>query len=86
MGDAQYNQTYFGVTPSQHASSGFDRYAPGSGIYAYSLTASWIHMFDKRWSTDFVLSGTRYTNKVADSPVVQRKTGITVLASVGYAF
>ena len=73
LGDGQYNQTYFGVTPSQAASSGFNRYTPGSGIYAYSLTASWTHTFDKHWSTQVVLTGTRYTNSVANSPIVQEK-------------
>jgi outer membrane protein len=86
LGDAQYNQTYFGVTPLQNANSGFNRYTPGWGIYAYSLSAIWTHFFDKHWSTELMLGGTRYTNKAADSPVVQQKTGITVFTSVGYAF
>lgn len=86
MGDAQYNQTYFGVTQAQSTSSGYARYEPGFGIYAYSLTASWNHTLDKHWSTLLVLGGTLYTNKVADSPIVQRKLGIMVLPSVSYAF
>lgn len=86
IGDSQYNQTYFGVTQAQNTSSGFARYEPGFGIYAYSLTASWDHTFDKHWSTQLVFGGTLYTNKVADSPIVERKFGVMVLPSVSYAF
>ncbi|MGT2476577.1 MipA/OmpV family protein [Paraburkholderia terrae] len=86
LGDAKFNQTYFGVTPTQSVASGFNRYTPGSGIYAYSLTMTWDHMLDKHWSTEAVLSATRYTNKAAESPIVQRKIGIEAFTSVDYKF
>jgi len=86
MGDNQYNQTYFGVTASQSRSAGFARYSPGFGIYAYALTATWNHAFDKHWSAQFIVSGSVYTNKVADSEIVQRAFGLTALPSVSYAF
>jgi outer membrane protein len=86
LGDAKFNQTYFGVTPTQSAGSGFNRYSPGSGIYAYSLAVSWNHMLDKHWATQVVLSGTRYTNKAAESPIVKQNTGIAAFTSVSYTF
>jgi MipA family protein len=86
LGDGQYNQTYFGVTPSQSINSGLRPYSPGAGLYAISLAATWTHKFDKHWSADLMLDATRYTNTVADSPVVQRRTGLTVFTSVGYTF
>jgi outer membrane protein len=86
IGTKQYNRTYFGVTHAQSASSGFTPYAPGSGIYGYSLSATWNHNFDKHWSTQLVLSATRYTHDAADSPVVQQSSGITVFPSFIYRF
>jgi len=86
MGDGEYNQTYFGVTRAQSASSGFGRYSPGFGIYAYSLAATWNHTFTKHWTAGVVLAGTFYTSKVSESPLVERRFGITVLPSVSYAF
>lgn len=86
LGDGQYNQTYFGVTPSQSVNSGLRRYTPGAGLYSISLAATWTHTFDKYWSTDLILGVTRYANIVADSPVVQRRTGATVFTSLGYTF
>ncbi len=86
MGDSTYNQTYFGVTQAQSSSSGFARYSPGFGIYAYSLTATWKHTFDKHWSTVMLFTGSLYTSKAANSPIVQRKYGITLLPTLNYAF
>lgn len=86
IGDAQYNQTYFGVSSSQSRSSGFAKYSPGFGIYAYSLSATWDHHFDKHWTGEVILSGNLYPGKVADSDVVQQKYGLTVLPSLSYAF
>jgi MipA family protein len=86
IGAKQYNQTYFGVTRAQSASSGYTPYTPGSGIYGYSLSATWNHSFDKHWSTQLVLSATRYTHDAADSPIVQQSSGITVFPSFTYRF
>ncbi len=86
LGDRQYNRTYFGVTEAQSTSSGFARFDPGSGIYAYSLAGTWNHTVDRHWSTQLILLGTRYTNTVDDSPIVDRKFGTTVLVSLKYAF
>jgi MipA family protein len=86
LGDSQYNLTYFGVTQAQSTTSGFSRFQPGSGIYAYSLAATWNHTLDKHWSTQLVVAGTRYTDVVEGSPIVESKLGTTVLMSVNYAF
>ncbi len=86
LGDGQYNLTYFGVTAIQSKSSGFSRFDPGSGIYAYTLAATWNHTLDKHWSTQLVVAGTRYTDVVEGSPIVESKLGTTVLVSVKYAF
>lgn len=86
MGDGTYNQTYFGVTQAQSLSSGFARYSPGFGMYAYSLTVTWQHTFNKHWSTETLLTGSLYTSKVAASPIVQRRFGLTLLPTLNYAF
>lgn len=86
LGDHRYNRTYFGITRSQSLSSGYDRYAPGGGIYAYALTATWDHHFDKHWTGELIVSGSLYTDKAARSPIAQRRVGVTVLPSASYAF
>jgi outer membrane scaffolding protein for murein synthesis (MipA/OmpV family) len=86
IGDRQYNQTYFGVTQSQQSASGYRAYHPGFGIYAYAFTATWDRKFDKHWSGELIVSGSYYPTKASDSPIVQRRFGLTVLPSVSYAF
>lgn len=86
IGDRQYNQTYFGVTTSQQNASGYRAYHPGFGIYAYTFAATWDRKFTKHWSGELILSGSYYPAKAADSPIVQRRFGLTVLPSVSYGF
>ncbi|MGI4858975.1 MAG: MipA/OmpV family protein [Janthinobacterium lividum] len=86
IGDHRYNQTYFGITRSQSLNSGYDSYAPGGGIYAYALSVTWDHHFDKHWTGELIVSGSYYTSKAAQSPIAQRRVGLTVLPSVSYAF
>lgn len=85
-GDRRYDRTYFGITRAQSLASGIDRYAPGGGIYAYALTVTWDHHFDKHWTGELIVSGNVYTDRAARSPIAQRRVGLTVLPSVSYAF
>jgi outer membrane protein len=86
LGDRQYNQSYFGVTPEQSGNTAFRPYAPDSGIYAYFLTATWDHTFDQHWSSQLVLGGTMYTGKATDSPIVDRKFAPLVYSALNYTF
>jgi outer membrane protein len=86
FGDRQYNQSYFGVTQTQSANSGFGGYTPGSGIYAYFLTATWDHAFDKHWTGQLALGGTAYTNKATASPIVGRRIAPLVYTALNYTF
>lgn len=85
-GDHRYDRTYFGITRAQSLASGIDRYAPGGGIYAYALTVTWDHHFDKHWTGELIASGSVYTDRAARSPIAQRRVGVTVLPSLSYAF
>jgi len=86
FGDSQYNQSYFGVTQAQSRNSGFTQFTPGSGMYAYSMSGTWKHTFDKNWSTQVIVTGTRYTDKVAASPIVEREFGVTTFMSLNYSY
>jgi outer membrane scaffolding protein for murein synthesis (MipA/OmpV family) len=86
FGDSQYNQSYFGVTPAQSRSSGFMPFTPRSGMYAYFLSGTWKHTFDRNWSTQVIVTGTRYADRVTESPIVERKFGVTTFMSLNYSF
>ncbi|MCF3974806.1 MipA/OmpV family protein [Paracoccus salsus] len=70
-GDADYNDTYFGVTPAEAATSGYASYAPGGGFNVAAIS------FEARYAlTDStaLLGEVQYGKLIgdaADSPVVQ---------------
>ena len=86
FGDSQYNQSYFGVTATQSANSGFRAYSAGSGIYAYLLSGTWDHKFDAHWSSQVVLAGTLYTDKASDGPIVERRFTPLLYTALNYSF
>lgn len=85
-GNDKYNQTYFGVTAMQAANTHFQKYSPGAGLNAASAGVAWTHHFGEHWMTRLSASGVRYLKDVADSPIVQKKTGYLASASVDYRF
>lgn len=85
-GNADYNNTWFGITPAQARRSGFASYAPASGIYAVDAGVTWSHQLDEHWFTRLSGSATRYMSRVAQSPLVEERTGYVVAASLNYRF
>ncbi|WCG81759.1 MipA/OmpV family protein [Pectobacterium sp. A5351] len=86
IGDARYNQTYYGVTQQQSRRSGFAAYRADKGIYGYTLGASWTHQFSPAWSTNVAVTSTWLTDKVADSQVVERRSNTGATLAVLYSF
>lgn len=86
FGSADYNQTFFGVTTAQTASSGFHTYTPGSGLYAVKGAVTWTHAFNANWSLLAATEATRYMSKAGDSPIVKARTNYGTMAAVNYTF
>lgn len=86
FGSDDYNQSYFGVTANQSATSGFKKYTPGSGLYAVKAAITWTHRFDDNWSLLAATEATRYMTKAGDSPIVKARTNYGTMAAVNYTF
>lgn len=84
-GNASFNQAYFGVSAAQASRTRFTPYRAAGGVYAYSSTLTWTHVFSPHWSTSVTLSGLRYTGKASDSPIVARRTAVTSAVAMNYA-
>jgi outer membrane protein len=84
-GNASFNQAYFGVSPLQATRTRFTPYRAAGGVYAYSSTLTWTHVFSPHWSTSVTLSGLRYTGKASGSPIVARRTALTSAVAMNYA-
>lgn len=85
-GTDDYMQTYYGVSATQSAASGFKPYNAGSGIYAYSLNLNWTHNISDRWSVIADAGYTQLTGDARNSPIVQRKAFPTGSLKVTYRF
>jgi outer membrane protein len=84
--DALYTRTFFGVSPKQSAASGLPTYNTGSGIRDVHLNAYVGYTFSKRWSGSVTTTLGRLQHDAAASPITERKTELTTLASVNYHF
>lgn len=85
-GTSKYMQTYYGVSASQSAASGFTQYNAGSGIYAWSTNLNWTYKINQDWSVITEAGFTQLTGDAGNSPLVQRKTSPTGSLKVTYSF
>ncbi|MFZ6870768.1 MipA/OmpV family protein [Undibacterium sp. Di27W] len=84
--DAKYNQTYFGVTPTQTANSGYRTFSPKAGFSQALGTVSWTHVIDKNWSVRSAAGVSQVLGDAADSPLTKKKTSPILLTTVNYTF
>jgi outer membrane protein len=76
------------VTPAQAAASGnvLTAYNAGAGIKDYTLTANWLHNFDKEWFSNAGLSYKWLVGSAKESPLTQRSRAASANFLVGYRF
>jgi MipA family protein len=84
--DKKYNQTYFGVTSTQAANSGFKAYNAKAGIKSVGLTMGLDYKLSPNWSASAAASFNQLRGDAAKSPLVQKKNQTTVAAGVAYTF
>lgn len=87
-GDANYNQTYFGVTAAQAAASGnvLTVYNATEGKKSTVLNASWRHSFDKEWFGNTSLTYKRLEGSAQFSPLTERTSMLGFSYMLGYHF
>jgi MipA family protein len=84
--NARYNQTWFGVTPTQSLDSGLPVFTPGGGIRDVGIHANLTYR-----CTEHVLLRTfanlkDLTADITDSPIVVRRTQLVIGAGLAYHF
>jgi outer membrane protein len=70
----RYMQTWYGVTPTQSAASGYALYDAPEGLRDLSLSATWREDFADRWAGFASLGATRLLGPAADSPLVRQRS------------
>jgi len=66
-----YMKTYFGITTSQAAASGFKEFNANGGIKDMGIGTNIIYSFNKYWSFLTIANYTRLINDAAKSPLVE---------------
>lgn len=83
-GSAQNLRSYFGVPESAVAASGKPAYEPGAGLRDVHMGVGFIRPLSKHWIAYGNAGITRLLGPVADSPLVEKRTGTS--AGVGLAW
>ncbi len=71
--DSDYNDAYFGISPSQSARSGLARYDPGAGLVSYGLGAFAVMPIAQSVSLGVIGAYDRLAGEAADSPLITER-------------
>ncbi len=84
--NADYMQSYFGITTAQAAASSYPSYTPEGGARNGRVNATLTYLASARVAVTAGLSSSTLLGSAADSPLVRRKTSLNGLLAAAYAF
>ena len=84
--NADYMQSYFGVTPAQSARSGYAVTSASAGLRDLRANAALTHLFTPRVSITAAVSAGSLQGDAKDSPLVRQRNSVGGLVSVLYRF
>ncbi len=86
LADANYMQSYFGVTAAQSAASGLSEYEADAGLKSAEISASATYLVDENWFVRGEAELGVLLSDAADSPIVEREVQPAASLFVGYRF
>jgi outer membrane scaffolding protein for murein synthesis (MipA/OmpV family) len=86
LANAQYQQSYFGVTRAQSAASGYTFYMPGSGVRDLRAKAALTYSIDPRTSLTAALTVSSLQGDAKNSPLTRKRTSGTGVMLAAYSF
>lgn len=84
--DGNYNQSFFGVTPTQSARSGLQTYSAGSGFKSVNVEFGFAKPLGKNWGLTGIATYSKLLGDAADSPVVKSDDSLSAQLFVGFNF
>ena len=85
LANAEYMQSFFGVTAAPATASGYRVYAPEGGTRNARVNLALTYMASPRVNTAGMTANT-LLGDAADSPLVRKKTSVNGLLAAAYAF
>lgn len=84
--NADYAQSYFGVSGAQAAASGYTAYSAGSGARDVRANVALTYSIDQRTSVTAALSASSLLGDAKGSPLTRKRTSETGVIALAYAF
>jgi outer membrane scaffolding protein for murein synthesis (MipA/OmpV family) len=84
--NANYNDSYFGVTVKEAAHSRFHAYQAGGGVQDVHVGARWNWVLSPAWMLTSNLQAKRLLGDARLSPLTERSTNLTVSTAFAYRF
>ena len=81
-----YMRSYFGITPSESAASGYSIYEPGAGLRDVRLGTGLRYEFNRSWVAVAYASVQKLVGQAASSPTTQAATQWGVGGGLGWRF
>lgn len=81
-GDADYNQSFFGISPAQAVRSGLPAYEAEAGFKSVGANLFATYLLTPDWFLTGVASYDRLTGDAADSPIVDDENQFRLIAGV----
>jgi outer membrane scaffolding protein for murein synthesis (MipA/OmpV family) len=84
--NAEYMQTFYGVTAAQSALSAFAPYTPGAGVSAIRVSLGARYLWTPHWFLGARVTASQLQGDAADSPVIAEKNQNLYALFFGYRF
>jgi outer membrane scaffolding protein for murein synthesis (MipA/OmpV family) len=84
--DARSNQSFYGITAGQSATTGLPEFSPGSGLLFASAGLLWEADFSRHWIAVGSAEARHLEGDAAHSPLAERTTNYYASASIAYRF
>lgn len=86
LANAEYMQSYFGVSAAQSASSGWAAYKPAAGVRDVRANLSLTYVIDRRMSLTGAVSARALQGDAKKSPLSQKDNSVSGVLALGYLF
>ena len=84
--DDTHMESYFCVSPTQSARSGYSRFEAESGFKSAGISVGTVYNISENWDVMLVVNGDQLLGDAADSPIAKDDFAVSVFSTLNYKF